>query len=665
MTVEVNLKGRFGNHIIQYSIARLFAENNGLKLVTPFGFQKELEATPAADGEEVKGAHVLVTDDNLDIFNQKFPPQHYKFDGYFQRSYWLADNRAKIRTFFKTAPAEFDEENIVMHIRLGDYRYAYGASRVIHPDWYKTCLMSEQFKKLYIVMDEYDEEYLKHFDLFNPVLVQSTDFITDWNFLRRFKRLISSNGSFGWTAGLLGNATKMYVFKPFVQRPEVQMTKFDFGVEIDGVFLTTPVSKGTRLVGDIYYVNMERDVERRVKFEKQMRNLGLKAKRFVAVEPKTPEGHATIGAYGCKLSHINILKEAKRRGLETVLIFEDDAIFGIEFAADFPRIVEDLSKQPWDMCFLFTGFTTKNIKRISKVLAKIEGTQCTHAYLVHARAYDKLLEAYENPEDKRDIDVINWKLGTLNIYAAWNDLVYQPQHLDMPKNSRVRPDTFVSAPRHDKQLEAELVREDQEVQRTTRYDALVPGEWNEYSATDFRMDSFSIVVDIGAGKGDYTQKMRSLYDANVFAIEPVSATLQALRERFKEDDKVHCDDRTIFGGSMASMRTFGVAGPYSGLKQSGGTQISVTAVPLKLLTSALKVWIKRAIFSVDLLHVDCDSTAEIVSCAVQDNVISLYRYLLLHYNNEHEAQVVVELLKKTHKLITQTPDKTVQKWERV
>ena len=35
----------------------------------------------------------------------------------------------------------------------------------------------------------------------------------------------------------------------------------------------------------------------------------------------------TPGAYGCLLSHLHVVREARRLGMASVLIFEDDVVF--------------------------------------------------------------------------------------------------------------------------------------------------------------------------------------------------------------------------------------------------------------------------------------------------------------------------------------------------
>ena len=63
--------------------------------------------------------------------------------------------------------------------------------------------------------------------------------------------------------------------------------------------------------------------------------------RFDAVE--TPWSHHV----GCALSHRSIIDQADRRGLDNVLVFEDDAIFLDDTSDVLDRSIAELGRQDW------------------------------------------------------------------------------------------------------------------------------------------------------------------------------------------------------------------------------------------------------------------------------------------------------------------------------
>ena len=67
--------------------------------------------------------------------------------------------------------------------------------------------------------------------------------------------------------------------------------------------------------------------------------------------PKTPNGFKSRGVYGSYLSHVEIIEQAYRDGLDTVWILEDDAIFSRRFRNQQQKIADDLHDHEWDPVF--------------------------------------------------------------------------------------------------------------------------------------------------------------------------------------------------------------------------------------------------------------------------------------------------------------------------
>ena len=70
-----------------------------------------------------------------------------------------------------------------------------------------------------------------------------------------------------------------------------------------------------------------------------------------APRPKDPNGFDSRSIYGSYLSHLEIVKEALREGLETVWILEDDATFSHRMRREQGQIAEFLGTHDWDFCF--------------------------------------------------------------------------------------------------------------------------------------------------------------------------------------------------------------------------------------------------------------------------------------------------------------------------
>lgn len=127
---------------------------------------------------------------------------------------------------------------------------------------------------------------------------------------------------------------------------------------------------------------------------------------------------------GCYLSHLNLLKEARKIGLKSVLILEDDALFSQSRVAAkiFKKTMRELPKN-WEMLFL--GF--EHYKRptlISENVVKIEAGFCMHAYAVHQRCFDRLIKDLESwiiDQDKQmqPVDAVVSELFEKQQYNAY------------------------------------------------------------------------------------------------------------------------------------------------------------------------------------------------------------------------------------------------------
>ena len=73
-------------------------------------------------------------------------------------------------------------------------------------------------------------------------------------------------------------------------------------------------------IKNIFYINLDVRIDRRTRFEEEMKHLGLQANRFSAIKHKS-------GAIGCSMSHITLLKYARDNNLDHIVIMEDDITF--------------------------------------------------------------------------------------------------------------------------------------------------------------------------------------------------------------------------------------------------------------------------------------------------------------------------------------------------
>lgn len=103
-------------------------------------------------------------------------------------------------------------------------------------------------------------------------------------------------------------------------------------------------------------INLPDRYDRRQEIEAELRQQGAaidgeRVSLFPAMRPETAGAFPSIGARGCFLSHLNLLKAARDSSVETLLLLEDDAHFGRSFQR-FHRVVLDaLATTEWDIFY--------------------------------------------------------------------------------------------------------------------------------------------------------------------------------------------------------------------------------------------------------------------------------------------------------------------------
>ena len=139
---------------------------------------------------------------------------------------------------------------------------------------------------------------------------------------------------------------------------------------------------------DIYCINTQ---EREDKFEYMT---GLFMAQNLKAQFYRPKRNMESGAKGCRESHLAVLRDARKRGLPSVLIFEDD----VDFVGDIREVI--LPKQ-WDMFYIGGNWVDILDNSESDNYCKVRSWS-TYAYAVNKHFYDVLIEGLEKTEKEID-----------------------------------------------------------------------------------------------------------------------------------------------------------------------------------------------------------------------------------------------------------------------
>ena len=107
----------------------------------------------------------------------------------------------------------------------------------------------------------------------------------------------------------------------------------------------------------IYIINLPTRPDRKAEMITQLRRAGIdpaseQVKFFDAVRPGDKGDFPSLGARGCFLSHVGVLKTAMAAGHGRILVLEDDANFVKDFPQRFAPVASALESREWGMAYL-------------------------------------------------------------------------------------------------------------------------------------------------------------------------------------------------------------------------------------------------------------------------------------------------------------------------
>lgn len=256
--VQIRWMNGLANSLFQYAFARIVAERHGLTLTydrRPVAGQEHLlspidyglitegreishveppAGTPLENLLHLVGrtpSRLILDPENEPVYGDYhkflacplggaswFLPYHHLYEDHrIYRSHLEA-----IRAWFPPVP-RVNTEDLCVHVRLGDFANVPG--RVVPAGAYVELLRSLSFRRLYLVTDDpSDERYLAHFRRFDPIVVSTekrrsfhdtnrATTLSDFNFLRGFDRIVIGNSTYGWWAAVLGQASRVHVYR--------------------------------------------------------------------------------------------------------------------------------------------------------------------------------------------------------------------------------------------------------------------------------------------------------------------------------------------------------------------------------------------------------------------------------------------------------------------
>lgn len=135
-----------------------------------------------------------------------------------------------------------------------------------------------------------------------------------------------------------------------------------------------------------FYINLDYRTDRRKEFEEECTKMKLVVERFPGIV------HPKGGTLGCSASHLAVIKLAREQGLPYVMVFEDDFTFLVT-KDEFTTVLNTL---PEDYDVVMFGYNMIREEPYSTSFGRTLEAQTTSGYIVHQKAYDKLIECWEH-----------------------------------------------------------------------------------------------------------------------------------------------------------------------------------------------------------------------------------------------------------------------------
>lgn len=141
-------------------------------------------------------------------------------------------------------------------------------------------------------------------------------------------------------------------------------------------------------IDKVVYINLDKRTDRKEEIEKELNNMGLSYERFPAIYHSGPY-------VGCGYSHLQVVKNAKERGLKNVMIIEDDFTFLVSKEELEDCLTELFEKKPdFDVCMGEYSFPKLEDIHLGRIKKMNEASNASF-YIVNSHYFDSFINLYE------------------------------------------------------------------------------------------------------------------------------------------------------------------------------------------------------------------------------------------------------------------------------
>jgi len=159
--------------------------------------------------------------------------------------------------------------------------------------------------------------------------------------------------------------------------------------------------------------------------QKQLSSVGWQATFFPAIRPDNAADFSSIGARGCYLSHLAVLKEAKSAGVRQLILLEDDVNFAPHFAEGWQSSMRRLEALEWSV--FYPGHVLETLPQGLSLLSPSTAVRCSHFMVVNGTAIPLLIDGLETIISRPPGHPLG---GPMHVDGAYNTIRMQNPSLD-------------------------------------------------------------------------------------------------------------------------------------------------------------------------------------------------------------------------------------------
>jgi GR25 family glycosyltransferase involved in LPS biosynthesis len=181
-------------------------------------------------------------------------------------------------------------------------------------------------------------------------------------------------------------------------------------------------------------INLDRRPDRWHRMQAEFARCGIEnVRHFSAIDGSAvalpADWRHTAGAYGCLLSHVAVVQEARRLDHQSILIFEDDAVFDPQLAIKFASFVEQVPSD-WDMLYFGALHKDQPIE-VREHVSRITKANSTYAYALKQTVFDAFLDLNRRAKDVLDMNAYQLQ-QRFNCYCFMPNLAWvQSEYSDV------------------------------------------------------------------------------------------------------------------------------------------------------------------------------------------------------------------------------------------